>query len=172
MPELPEPTRAVPSVGRTVEKTDIDGDGTVDMTTTTTVDAEPIDFVYEDGSRAQGIRTVEIEVSEVDADGDGIPDAKSITVTEWIEADLNDDGDLDLVSVSERSGLDHDGDGTADFVTEHVSEDVAVDTNADGTRDTVIHTHSEIARDTADEGANPSARPALRIVKGEGRGST
>ena len=125
---------SVPEVGRTVEETDIDGDGTIDMITTTTVREEQVFFRDRDGVVA-GTRTIEVEVSELRTG------ERSVTVNEWIEADTDGDGDLDLVSHSERSGIDYDHDGVADLVTDVVREDVNVDGH-------VIHTESSQARPT------------------------
>lgn len=115
--------------GSTVDATDIDGDGTIDMITTTTVTEEPVFFKDRDGV-VVGTRTVEVEVSELRSG------ERSVTVTEWIEADTDGDGDLDLVSHSERSGIDHDQDGTPDLVTEIVREGVVVDGH-------VVHSESQ-----------------------------
>ena len=77
-----------------------------------------------------GTRTIEVEVSELRTG------ERSVTVNEWIEADTDGDGDLDLVSHSERSGIDHDHDGVPDMVTEIIREDVSVDGH-------VVHTESQ-----------------------------
>ena len=144
-----------------MEGTDIDGDGAVEMVTTTTVRAEQFSFPPIPGGNARhGVRTTEVEVSELDTDRDGKPDARGVTVTEWLEADLDGDGDLDLVRVSERSALDHDGDGRADFITDSAREDVAVDTTGDGTRDTVITTLGSRVEEPTD------GQASLKLVEG------
>ena len=117
------------TVGRTVEETDIDGDGVIDMITTTTVTEEPV-FFKDDKGIVAGTRTIEVEVSGLSSG------ERSVTVNEWIEADTDGDGDLDLVSHSERSGIDHDHDGVPDMVTEIIREDVSVDGH-------VVHTESQ-----------------------------
>ena len=117
------------TVGRTVEETDIDGDGVIDMITTTTVTEEPV-FFRDDQGVVAGTRTIEVEVSGLSSG------ERSVTVNEWIEADTDGDGDLDLVSHSERSGIDHDHDGVPDMVTEIIREDVSVDGH-------VVHTESQ-----------------------------
>lgn len=123
---MSEPAETV--IGRTVEETDIDGDGTIDMITTTTVTEEQV-FFKDAGGVVAGTRTIEVEVSELRTG------ERSVTVNEWIEADTDGDGDLDLVSHSERSGIDHDRDGVADLVTDVVREDVTV-------AGRVVHTES------------------------------
>lgn len=122
-----------------VEETDLDGDGTVDLVTTTTRRHNAL--LFGPGVRSSGWVKTEVEVSQCDEDHDGHNDWVAVTATERIHVDLDGDGTVDLVSTTERVSHDFDGDGVPDLVTTKISEKVGVDDERTGRREIVTSSY-------------------------------
>jgi galactitol-specific phosphotransferase system IIB component len=107
-----------------VQETDLDGDGTVDLVTTTSKRHQTLRFGP--GVATSGWIKTEVEVGQCDEDHDGRNDWVAVTASERIHVDLDGDGSVDIISVTERVSHDFDGDGIADLVTTKILEEVVV----------------------------------------------
>lgn len=146
-----------------VEETDLDGDGTVDLVTTTTRRHNNLRFGP--GDPTNGWIRTEVEVGQCDEDHDGVDDWVSVTATERIHVDMDGDGSVDLVSITERVSHDFDGDGEADLVTTRIVEEVAVDDESTGKRRVVRTEFSRVEEPEPD--FDPLSTPHLTLASPE-----
>ena len=125
-----------------VQETDLDGDGTVDLVTTTSRRHETLRFGP--GVATSGWIKTEVEVGQCDEDHDGVDDWVAVTATERIHVDIDGDGSVDIISVTERVSHDFDGDGDADLVTTKIKEEVVVEDELSGERRVVTSRYERV----------------------------
>lgn len=77
-----------------------------------------------DDEAGEGTAEVSIEVTEIDVDGDGVPDIIDVVTTTVI--DVDGDGVPDIVDVVEAIGVDVDGDGVISDDEIEVTETIIV----------------------------------------------
>ena len=130
-----------------VQETDLDGDGTVDLVTTTSKRHQTLRFGP--GVATSGWIKTEVEVGQCDEDHDGVNDWVAVTASERIHVDLDGDGSVDIISVTERVSHDFDGDGIADLVTTKISEEVVVAEDGSGNERIVTSRYERVDEPSA-----------------------